>query len=139
MRAQVGQPHVVGKPVQHERFGGTGQQGLAAVAQVAQSRGAVDGGAGVVAFVAQLDFTGVDPDPQSDRRQRGALQLQRTGDRVGGAGEGGHEAVALALFDGADAVVCGDGFRNDVIHPRHGHGHLLGLGFPEPGGTLDVG
>ena len=110
MRAQVGQPHVVRKPVEHHRLGGARQQGLAAVAEIAQSCGAVDGRAGVVAFVAQLDFTGVDTDAQPDRGQGSALQLQGAGHRVGGASEGRHEAVALALFDGSHAVVRGDGF-----------------------------
>jgi hypothetical protein len=35
MAAQIGQPRVVEKPVEHECFGDIREQGLAAVAQVA--------------------------------------------------------------------------------------------------------
>ena len=82
MGAQIGQPRVGREPVEDHRFRRAGEQGLAAVAEIAQSRGAVDGGAGVVAFVAQLDFAGVQADPQPDRRQWRALHFQRRGQRV---------------------------------------------------------
>ena len=77
MGAQIGQPGIGGKPVGHQILGGARQQGLAPMPQIAQPRGAVDGRAGIVAFIAQLDFTGVHTDAQPDRRQRRSLQLQR--------------------------------------------------------------
>ncbi len=58
------------------------KHGLAAVRQIAQPRGAVDGRADVVAFVAQLHLAGMHPDAQPDRGQRRPLQLQRAGHRV---------------------------------------------------------
>ncbi|BBY39214.1 hypothetical protein MMAN_33480 [Mycobacterium mantenii] len=57
--AQVRQPGIGRQPVDHQRLGGTGQYGLPAVREVAQPRGSVDGGPGVVAGVAQLDLPGV--------------------------------------------------------------------------------
>jgi hypothetical protein len=72
----------------------------------------------------------MDANPQSDRGQRSALQLQRRGYRVGGAGESRHEAVALALFDRAHAVMFGDGLRHRLIQSSQPGRHLIGLGFP---------
>ena len=72
VRAQIGQPDVlVGSMSSDQSFRGTRQHGLAAVSQIAQPRGPVDGRAGVVAFVAELDLAGVHPDPQPDRGQAG--------------------------------------------------------------------
>jgi hypothetical protein len=51
----------------------------------------------------------VHANPQPDRGERGALQLEGAGDGVGGAGECCHEAVTLTLFDGPHPVVFGDG------------------------------
>ena len=136
--AQIGQPRVERERVEHHRFGRAGQQGLAAMAEIAQSRGAVDGRAGVVALVAQLNLSGMQPNPQPDRGQRLALQPECTSHRIRRAGKRRDEAVALALFDGSHAVVGGDGVRYDLIHPRHGRDHLVGLAFPEPRGALHV-
>ena len=107
--------------------------------QIAQSRGAVDGRAGVVAFIAQLNLAGMHSDAQPDWRQRGALQLQRRRHRIRRAGERRHEAITFALFDGAHAAVFSDGFRHRLIEPSHRGRHLLGLALPEPCGALDVG
>ena len=46
--------------------------------QIAQPRRLVDGGARVVAAVAQLYFAGVYADPQLDRRQICPLEAQRS-------------------------------------------------------------
>ncbi len=111
------QPRVGRQAVEHQRLGRAREQGLAAVAEIAQPRGAVDGRAGVVAFIAQLDLAGVHADPQPDRRQRRALHVQRRRQRIGCAGECRDEAVALALLDRAHAVVGGDDGRHDVVEP----------------------
>ena len=128
--AQICQPRIGGQPIGHQVFGGARQQRLAAVAEIAQPRGSVDRRAGVVAFIAQLDFAGMHSDAQPNRRQRRALHLQGRGNRIRGAGERGHEAVALTLFDWAHAVVGGDDLRHRLIQTCDGAGHLLGLGFP---------
>jgi hypothetical protein len=137
--AQVGQPRTLREPIGDQLLGRTGQYGLAAVAQIAQPCGAVDRRAGVVTFIAQLDFARVDPDAKPDRGQRRSLQLQHTGHRVGGAGERGHEAVAFALLDRAHPVVGGDDLVHCLILTSHRSGHLLRLGFPQLRRTLDVG
>ena len=110
--AQIGQPHTVGEPVDHQLLGRARQHRLAAVGQIAQPRGAVDRRAGVVTLIAQLHLAGVHPDAQPDRGQRRPLQLQRSRHRIGGAGERRHEAVALALLDRAHPVMGGDDIRH---------------------------
>ena len=116
MGAQIGQPRVGGKPVDDQRFGRARQHGLAAVAQIAQPRGAVDGRAGVVAFVAQLDLAGSAPRSAAGSGPAApAATAKRAGHRVGGAGERRHEAVALTLFDRAHPVMGGDGLRHRLI------------------------
>ena len=52
MGTEVGQPGIGGQLVDHQVLGGARQHGLAAVGQVAQPRGPVDGGADVVPLVA---------------------------------------------------------------------------------------
>ena len=107
--------------------------------QIAQPRGLVDRRARVVALVAQLHVAGVHPDAQLDRREIRPLQLQRARHRVAGARERRDEAVALALLDGADAVVLRDEFRGGPIHARDRGRHRLRLGLPQLGRALDVG
>ena len=132
MRAQIGQPSIGGQPVDHQVLGSTRQQGLATVAQVAQPRGPVDRGTGVVAFIAQLDLTGVHPDAQPDRGQRCPLQRQGSGHRVRCAGERRHKTVALALLDRAHPVMGGDDITYDLVETRDRSRHHLGLGLPQP-------
>ena len=137
--AQVGQRDVGRELVDDKRFRRAGEHRLAAVGEVAQPRGAVDRRADVVAFVAQMHVAGVHADSQLDRCQRGPLQLQRAGHRVGGAGERDDEAVALALLDGPDTVMGGDDVGQCLIEPLDGCLHGLGLGLPQPRRTLHVG
>ena len=100
MRTKVGQPRVGRQPVDNQISGGARQHGLAAVRQIAQVCGPVDGRTDVVALVAQPHLPGMHADTQPDRGQRCALQLQRTRHRVAGTRERDHEVIALALFDG---------------------------------------
>ena len=109
------------------------------MSQVPQSSGAIDRRPDVVALVPKPNLAGVDPDAQPDRGQRCPLQVQRTSDRVGRAGESDHEAVALALLDRADSITGGDDVQHHLIEARHSGGHLIRLGFPQPRRTLDVG
>ena len=138
MGAQIGQPRVWREPLGDQFLGRAGEHGLPAMGEIAQPGGAVDRRADVVAFVAQLDLAGMQPDAQPDRGQRGPLQLQRTGHCVGRAGERGHEAVALTLLHRPHAAVAGDDFGDRLVEACEGGGHLLGLGLPQPRGTLDV-
>ncbi len=73
--------------------------------KISQPRGPVDRRTRVVALIAQLYLAGMHADAQPDRRQRRPLQFQRTRHGVAGTGECQHEAVALALLDGAHAAV----------------------------------
>ena len=109
------------------------------MAEIAQPRRSVDGGADVIAFIAQLHLTGVHTDAQSDRRQRGTLQFQRTGHRVAGSRECNDEAVALALLHRPHPTMSGDQIRSCIIQPCERSCHLVGLGFPQLRGALDVG
>ena len=118
MGAQIGQPRAVRQPIDHQCFGRARQHGLAAVAQIAQPRGAVDGRAGVVALIAQLHLTGMHPDAQPDRGQRRPLQLQRRGHRIRGARERRHKTVTLTLLDRAHPVMGGDDIDTDLIQTR---------------------
>ena len=137
--AEVVQRDVWRELVDDKRFRRARQHRLAAVREVAQPGGAVDRRADVVAFVAQVHVAGVHADAQLDRRQRRPLQIQRAGHRVGGAGERDDEAVALTLLDGPHTVVGGDRVGQCLIEACDRGCHLLGLGLPQPGRTLDVG
>ena len=107
--------------------------------EVAQPCGAVDRRADVVSLVAQHHVAGVHADAQLDRRQRRTLQLQRACHRVGGAGERDDEAVALTLLDGPHTVVGWRRVGQGLVEARDGGLHRLGLGFPQPRRTFDVG
>jgi hypothetical protein len=109
------------------------------MAEVAQPRRSVDGGADVIAFIAQLHLTGVHTDAQSDRRQWGSLQFQRTGHRVTGSRECYDEAVALTLLHRSHPAMSGDEIRSCIIQPCERGRHLVGLGFPQLRGAFDVG
>src|ERR1700709_593220 len=108
MAAEVGQPGVGRQPVDDQLLRRPGHHRLPAVGQIAQPRSAVDGRARVVAFVAQLYLPGMYADSQPDGRQRPPLQLERTLNRVTGARERQHEAVALALLDRPHPAMDGD-------------------------------
>ena len=66
-----------------------------------------------------------------DRGQRGPLQLQGAGHRVGGASERDDEAVALTLLNRADAVMGGD----RPWHPSAARSAPPGAGGPVPPGV----
>jgi hypothetical protein len=100
MRTEIGHPSTVREPINHQLLGRARQQGLAAVPQVAQPRRPIDRRPRVVTLIAQLDLAGMHTNPQSDRRQRRALQRQRGRHRIRGAREGRHKAIALALPTG---------------------------------------
>jgi hypothetical protein len=67
---QIGQPGIGREPVDHHDLGSGRDHGLAAMRQIPQPRGPVDGRAGLVGLIAQLHLAGMDPDAQPDRRQR---------------------------------------------------------------------
>ena len=71
--SEVVKPRTLWQPVFHQLFCGGRQYGLAAVRQIAQAGCLVDRRARIVAFIAQLHFTGVQADAQLDRRQRRSL------------------------------------------------------------------
>jgi hypothetical protein len=77
-------------------------------------------------------------DAQPDRGQRCPLQHKCTRDRVAGTGERDHEAIALALLDRAHTAMGGDDIGEGAVEVRDRGGHHLGLGLPQPRGTLDV-
>ena len=137
--AEVGQPGTLRQAVDDEVVRGPGHHRLAAVGEIAQAGRPVHGRAHVVALVAQLRLAGVEADTEPDGGQRGPLQIEGAGHGFGGAGEGDHEAVALALLHGAHPSMAGDRFTEDAIEARHGLGHGLRLGFPQPGRAFDVG
>ena len=137
--AEMGQPHALREVVEHEFLGGGGQHGLSAVGQVAHPAGPVDGGADVVALVAKLYLAGVQADPQLDRCQRSALQLEGACHGIAGSGECDHEAVAFTLFDGSDPMVGADDGGQGGVQPGYRGGHLFRLGLPKTGRTLDIG
>ena len=82
------------------------------MSQVAQPRGAVDGGARVVAFIAELNLSGVYPDPQPDGRQRRPLQFEGTLHCIAATGEREDEAFALTLLDRPHSAMGGD----EIVH-----------------------
>lgn len=139
MGAEIGQPGALRQIVDHQLLGGRGQHRLAAVRQIPYPRRPVDRGPHVVGRVAELNLTGVQADPQPQRRQRRPLQRQRTCGRVAGPGERDDETVALALFDGTHSAVAVDEPRQRRVQARHRLTHLGGLVLPQGGGTLDVG
>jgi hypothetical protein len=136
--AQIGQPHPGREPVDHQRLGRTRQHRLPAMGQITQPRAPVDGRTRVAAIIAQLHLAGMHRDAQPDRGQRCPLQLQRARHRVGGAGERGHETVALALLHWAHPAMGGDDIGHDVLEACDRGGHLIGLGLPQPRRALDV-
>ena len=103
--AEMGQPGVGRKRVEHQVHSRARQHGLAAVRQVAQPCGAVDRRTDVVALVTQLHLPGMHADAQPDRGQRCPLQLQGTRHRVAGTRERDHEAITLALFNRPHTVM----------------------------------
>ena len=107
------------------------------MSEVANTGGAVDRRPDVVGLVAQLDFSGVQPNAQPDRRQRRALQIERACDRVTRASEGDDEAVALTLFEGrtppwapTTSAACGQEQRRRRSSRRPGS--------PQPRRAFDV-
>ena len=136
--AQIGQPHIGGQCVRDHVLGRPRQHRLPTMSQIAQPRRPVDRRTDVIALIAQLHLTGMHADPQADRRQRRALQLQRTRHRVSGPRERHHETVALALLHRPHPAIGGEQIRQRLIQPRERRRHLLGLGLPQPGGILDV-
>ena len=139
MRTKIGQPGVARQPVENQILGSAREHRLPAVGQIAQTCGPIDGRADAVALVTQLHFAGMHADTQPDRRQRCALQLQRTRHRIAGTRERDYKAIALALFDRAHAVMGGDDLTHRAIEPRDGGRHLLRLRLPEPRRALRVG
>ncbi len=137
--AQIGQPHPVGQPIHHQRFGHPRHDRLPTMRQIADTRGAVDRRTRVVALIAQLNLAGMHADAYPDRSERRPLQRQRARHRIRGPRERGHEAVALALLDRTHPVISGDGLVHRPVQQRQRGGHLLGLGLPQPRRALDIG
>ena len=90
---------------------------LAGAGAIAEAAGGDDGGAEVVAFVAQR-VAGVDADADrdalaSDGTARRLLHRDRAADGVGGGSEGDHQAVAERLHLGA--AVGADGVAEELV------------------------
>ncbi len=67
-----------------------------------------------------------------------ALQIDGSGDGIGGVGEDDEAGVALATGADVDAVACLHDAIDDFVVADHGGAHrLLGV-FPEPSGAFDV-
>ena len=139
MRTQIGQPGVVRQPIGDQLLCRAGQHGLAAVRQVAQPGGAVDGRTDVVALVPQLHLAGMHADAQLDRCQCCPLQRKGAVHRVAGTGERHDEAVALALFDRTHPAVGGQQVGKSDVEPCDSVRHLRRLGLPQPRRAFDVG
>ncbi len=106
--------------------------------QIPYPRRPVDRGPHVVGRVAELNLTGVQADPQPQRRQRRPLQRQSTTHRIRSTRESRHETVTLTLFDRAHPAVGSDALVHRTIQQRQRGRHLLWLGLPERRRTLDV-
>lgn len=135
----------LGDAAGEEVGGGAGDDDLAAVGQRPQPGAPDDAGAGVVAPVADLALASVQRHPHTEDGvggprflHQGLLRLQGGGDGVGRPGEGGHQAVALALLDGSDSTVSGDGALEDPVMAGHRLRHLRTMRLPHPGRSFDV-
>ena len=140
VRAEVLEADAVRQIVDDEVVHDLGEDDLTAVSRVSKAGGAVEGGPDIVALVSQLHFTGVDPDAEFKRSVGElSLDLERARQAVGRLGEGGDEAVSLALLDGPHAVVTGDGAVDHVVDLGEVGPHGVGALFPLPGRALYVG
>ena len=130
--AEIGQPRIGREPVEHQIACRAGQHGLAAVRQIAQPRGAVDGRADVVALVASAARRRCARRCAAGSDPRVPLQLQRTRHGVAGTSEHDHKTVALALFDRPHPAMGGDDIRQGAVELRDRSGHLLRPVVPQP-------
>ncbi|CNY69446.1 Uncharacterised protein [Mycobacterium tuberculosis] len=139
VRPQVNQPCFVREAIDDQAFGHAREHRLAPMRQVTQARGPVDGRTGIVAFVAERDLPGVHAYAQPDRCEPRSLQVQRGGHGIRRAGEREDKAITLTLLDWAYAVMGGNHTRHGFVEARHGSTHVVWMGLPQPGGSLDVG
>ena len=84
------------------------------MAEIAQPRGAVDGGAGVVAFITQLDLAGMHPICNRIGANGARCNSRAAATASDSAGKRRHKAVTFALLDRAHPVMDGDGLRHCV-------------------------
>ena len=141
VRAQVGQPRV--RPAADRtpsRSVDARKHGLAAMGQIAQARGPIDGRADVVAFVAQ-------PAPRRCAR-RCAAGSEPSGARCSSSA---HATASLARAKATTKLSpspCSTGRTpwwaatrsvTASVEARDGVCHLVGLGLPQPRRPLDVG
>jgi hypothetical protein len=138
VRAEIKQGRPVLEAVHDQIVRRLRQQRLAAMSEIAQPRTPVDGRPDVVALVTQLHVAGVQRDPQADRREIGRLHVQRAPHRVCGAGEGDHEAVALALLDRTRAMMPVHHLVQQRIEARHRVRHRRRVRLPQPRRTLHI-
>ncbi len=106
--AKVGQPGARREQVADQHLGDAREHHLPPVRQLAQSRSSVDRRPDVIAFVAKLYLAGVNADPQPNRFQWRALQVERACHCVAGPRERDDEAVPLALLDRSHATMGAD-------------------------------
>ena len=116
-----------------------GQHRLAAMRQIAQPRGAVDGRADVVALVAQLHLAGVHTDAQPDRRQRRPLQDRAHTPPRRWRGRTRRRSCRPRPVRRAARRRGRRAGRPSGIKSRNGGRHIVRLGLPQPRGALDVG
>ena len=134
MQTKIEQCRAIGQPVGNQRGGDIRDQHLPAVPARAQPSAADDRQAEVVALVPQLGLAGVNRHPHRERDAitpalgtEQLLRAQAGGDGVRRSAERAHDAVTLALLDGAHSAVCRDGFLENLVMPRHGGRHRVGL------------
>jgi hypothetical protein len=137
--AQRKQPGAGRQMVGNDLLSCAGENGLAAVRQVAQACGPIDGRPEVIAFVTQLDLACVQTDPQPDRRQGCQLQVEGARDRVTTTIERDDEAVAFALLNRPHTTMRSNDLGECAVESCDGLRHFLGLRLPEPRGPFDIG
>ena len=143
MRAEVAQAHVVGERPCDELGDRRRQQDLPAVRRGHHARGAVDGGAVVVA-PAGLRLADVRPHAHAQRSglapgfvAQPLLRRKARSDRVRRRAEHGHEPVASGLHHRAAAAL--DRSTQDGVVAGQRRLHGLRVALPEPRAPLDVG
>ena len=141
----VGQLSPGRQAVDHEVVRGPREQDLAAVRELAQPRAAAQRQPEVVALVAQLRLRRVQRDAHPQRRSLGpgvcahaTLDLERRGDGIRAAREGGDDAVALSLLDRPHSSVKRHRLLQQRVVLGHCTRHRLWLVLPQPHRTLDV-
>ncbi len=137
MRTKIGEVHAVRQLIEDQPRSRVRNEDLVTVPDRSQASASDHGLTEVVPFVAQLGFAGVHRHTHVELRPcrpglsgEPSLGIDRRRNRIGRAGEHGHHAVALALFNRPHATVSGDDLVQDLVVPRDGDGHLVWRVFP---------